>query len=59
MSIVPAELLAGDGDLTCEGGIGFEDGFRAILVTATAILLAVSSSSEPPTTSDDDLTAVR
>ena len=59
MSSAPAELVAGDGDLTCAGGIGFEDGFRAILVMAAAILLVVGSSSEPPTTSDDGLTAAR
>ena len=59
MSIAPVELVAGDGDLTCEGGIGFEDGFCAILVMAAAILLTVSSFSEPPTTSGGGLTAVR
>ena len=59
MSSAAAELLAGDGDLTCEGGIGFEDGFRAILVTASAILPTVGSFSAPPTTSGDGLTAVR
>ena len=59
VSSAPAELLAGDGDLTCEGGIGFEDGFRAILVTAAATLLTAGSSSEPPTTSGDGLTAAR
>ena len=59
MSSVPAELFAVLGDLTCAAGFGFEDGFRAILVMTSAILLTVGSSSEPPTTSGDGLTAAR
>ena len=59
MSSAPAELVAVLGDLTCAGGFGFEDGLRAILVTASAILLIVGSSSELPTTSGDGLTVAR
>ena len=59
VTIAPAELVAVVEDLTCAGGVGFEDGLRAILVTASAIPLIVVSSTEPPTTFGDDLTAAR